>query len=282
LSERFALALERGDEAGARQIVRAAASNGASPLALAEHFFAPAMMRIGEAWELGRLGIAEEHLASRICEAAAHELRASAAYEPSNGLQALVACLPGEWHALGALLFAELLRSRGWETSYLGADTPVSAVADFAARRQTQLVVLTGTYAPARESVAPAVAALRALVEPPTVLVGGRAASWPESAGADLRAGSFAEGLRLADSLAERLHERSEAQSLASHLGAIGERLSALRRERGWSQSELADAAKLDRTYVSGVERGKQNPTIGVLLRLATALGVRIDKLLLG
>lgn len=43
------------------------------------------------------------------------------------------------------------------------------------------------------------------------------------------------------------------------------------------SQEDLADRAKLDRTYVSGIERGKRNPTLDVLQRLSTALGVDLD-----
>ena len=43
------------------------------------------------------------------------------------------------------------------------------------------------------------------------------------------------------------------------------------------SQEELAARAGLDRTYVSGVERGRRNPTVDVLQRLANALGADLD-----
>jgi transcriptional regulator with XRE-family HTH domain len=52
----------------------------------------------------------------------------------------------------------------------------------------------------------------------------------------------------------------------------LGHRVQELRSARGWTQQQL-DEAGLDRTYISGLEHGKQNPTIGALLRLATALG---------
>ena len=42
----------------------------------------------------------------------------------------------------------------------------------------------------------------------------------------------------------------------------------------GISQEDLADQVGLDRTYVSGIERGIRNPTYLVLLRLAQALGI--------
>jgi transcriptional regulator with XRE-family HTH domain len=62
--------------------------------------------------------------------------------------------------------------------------------------------------------------------------------------------------------------------NLAKHFGQ------AVRRHRELvrlSQEDLADRARLDRTYVSGIERGKRNPTLDVLQRLSTALGVDLD-----
>jgi transcriptional regulator with XRE-family HTH domain len=43
------------------------------------------------------------------------------------------------------------------------------------------------------------------------------------------------------------------------------------------SQEGLADRAGLDRTYISGVERGTRNPSLKVLQRLADALGADLD-----
>lgn len=54
----------------------------------------------------------------------------------------------------------------------------------------------------------------------------------------------------------------------------VGANIRRLRQEAGWSQEELGDRAGIDRTYVSGVERGVRNPTLTVLERFAVALGV--------
>jgi transcriptional regulator with XRE-family HTH domain len=59
----------------------------------------------------------------------------------------------------------------------------------------------------------------------------------------------------------------------------VGLNLQKLRRERGLSQEELADRANIHQTYLSGVERGKRNPTITVLHRIAEALGADIEDL---
>lgn len=50
---------------------------------------------------------------------------------------------------------------------------------------------------------------------------------------------------------------------------------------RDLSQDRLALEADVDRTYVGRVERGLENPTIGILDRLAKALSIHISELFL-
>ena len=59
----------------------------------------------------------------------------------------------------------------------------------------------------------------------------------------------------------------------------VGTNVKRLRRERDLSQEELAHLADLHQTYLSAVENGKRNPSIGVLERVAIALKVDISAL---
>ena len=65
-------------------------------------------------------------------------------------------------------------------------------------------------------------------------------------------------------------------------LVAFGHNVARIRNERGFSQDKLAEKADLDRTYVSGIERGVRNPGIKVVIRLARALNARVDELCTG
>ena len=59
----------------------------------------------------------------------------------------------------------------------------------------------------------------------------------------------------------------------------VGLNLKRIRKERGWSQEELAFESGLHRTYISGIERGARNPTLVILARLAETLKVPIEQL---
>lgn len=49
----------------------------------------------------------------------------------------------------------------------------------------------------------------------------------------------------------------------------LGSNVRRLREEKGWSQEDYADRAEIHRTYVSDIERGRRNPTITVVEKLA-------------
>jgi transcriptional regulator with XRE-family HTH domain len=61
---------------------------------------------------------------------------------------------------------------------------------------------------------------------------------------------------------------------------AFGQAIRQARTDRGLSQEALADACDLDRTYISGIERGQRNPSLTNILKVAAALDTRPAELL--
>jgi transcriptional regulator with XRE-family HTH domain len=62
--------------------------------------------------------------------------------------------------------------------------------------------------------------------------------------------------------------------------GILGRNVRRLRQQRGLTQEELAFEAEIDLTYMGGIERGKRNPSLLVMARIAKALSVPLTKLL--
>lgn len=65
-------------------------------------------------------------------------------------------------------------------------------------------------------------------------------------------------------------------------LKRVGARLQKARRAKGVSQEDLANEADMDRSYVSGLERGEFNVSLLALAKLARVLGVRLSTLIEG
>jgi len=69
--------------------------------------------------------------------------------------------------------------------------------------------------------------------------------------------------------------QRSDAHA------ALGRAILRARRRQRISQEELAARAGMDRTYVGGIERGEENPSLEKILLLARALEMKASQLVL-
>ena len=60
----------------------------------------------------------------------------------------------------------------------------------------------------------------------------------------------------------------------------IGKKISELRKEKKWSQSDLAKTVKASRDIIGKYERGENSPSIEMAIKLAEALDISVDYLL--
>jgi methanogenic corrinoid protein MtbC1 len=127
----MAKALTEGAEAEARQFVHEALLRGLAWSDLYLLVFTPALRQIGDAWQEGVLSVANEHLASAIIERLMARIHPGGTALPCAP-SALVACVEGNFHALGARMAADFFVAAGWQVCYLGANTPTTDLVDAA------------------------------------------------------------------------------------------------------------------------------------------------------
>ncbi|MFA6552753.1 MAG: helix-turn-helix transcriptional regulator [Candidatus Paceibacterota bacterium] len=60
----------------------------------------------------------------------------------------------------------------------------------------------------------------------------------------------------------------------------LGENMRRIREEKKMSQGDICRALDFDRSHVSNIENGKQNPTLDTIEKIAKALGVTVSQLL--
>ncbi|MEP0521951.1 MAG: helix-turn-helix transcriptional regulator [Hyphomicrobiales bacterium] len=69
---------------------------------------------------------------------------------------------------------------------------------------------------------------------------------------------------------------------MADYRKILGTNLREARKAAGLSQEALALEIGIDRTYISGIERGVRNPSLDVIVKLAERVGVEPGRLLVG
>ena len=280
LEARYAAALLAGDQEEAFRVVKDAMERGIDPLVIYTEVITPALARVGDAWHRGKLNIATEHLAIQITLQQSAYIRGLARRRKPIGAEAVITAVEGEMHAVGARLIADLFYLEGWDVAFLGQDTPTADLVDWVSERKPDLVMFSLSQRDRIPVAKEAARILKSLDEPPLVFVGGVGLSDPDVGAAipaDLISGDPLQAISVANRL---LKVREEPRSVADYLAVLGRRVQYLRKEHGWSQQELAAQAGLDRAYLSTVEKGKQNITIGAAARIAAALDTTLSALI--
>jgi DNA-binding transcriptional MerR regulator len=142
-------ALDRLDESAAHAALDRLLAGFSVEMVLREVVM-PYLRDLGDRWERGEASVAQEHFASQILRG--RLLGLARGWDRGPGPRALLACLPGEQHDLGLIVFGLGLRGRGWRVTFLGPDTPLDTLADAAAAIQPDAVVLAATTAERFES----------------------------------------------------------------------------------------------------------------------------------
>lgn len=103
------------------------------------------MSEIGDLWYENRSSVQQEHFASGLAVRRLDALL-SASPAPTRNQTIIVGCPPDEWHTLTPLLLALLLRRRGLNVLYLGANVPVQQFSTTVKTASANLVVLVGQH----------------------------------------------------------------------------------------------------------------------------------------
>ena len=101
-----------------------------------------ALVEIGQGWYEGQVSVQQEHFTSALAMRRLDSLLA-ATPAPTRAGRILVGCPPGEIHTFSPLMVSFLLRRRGWDVLYLGADVPTNRLQATIERTQPDLVIFS-------------------------------------------------------------------------------------------------------------------------------------------
>ncbi len=100
------------------------------------------LAQIGESWYRGKITVQQEHFASALALRRMEALLTSTP-APTRPGRIIVACPPEEEHTFVPLMLSLLLRRRGWDVVYLGANVPLRSLESTLHAVRPSLVVLT-------------------------------------------------------------------------------------------------------------------------------------------
>lgn len=141
--ETYLNALLAGNRTACSQIAIDLVEKGIDFLVLYEGLFKASLYEIGVLWELNRISVAAEHMATAITEGIMNQLYPNIINPVRTQKKGVIASVENETHQIGAKMAADILEKHGWDAIYLGASTPLGELLNFIAATNPDLLGLS-------------------------------------------------------------------------------------------------------------------------------------------
>ena len=130
LAAHYLSTIFKGDTRGAKRAVLDEIENGSTIEDIYLHVLQPALHEVGRLWQVGRISVGTEHhatattrelmsIVAQVCGACDHRVNK----------RIVVACVSQEQHDVGARMVVDMFEKAGWDTIYMGANTPAESIA---------------------------------------------------------------------------------------------------------------------------------------------------------
>lgn len=175
LARRYLDSLLAGDRRTASRLVLDAVEGGVDVRDIYLHVFQPAQREVGRLWQVNRLSVAQEHFCTAATQLIMSQLHPRIFAAERNGHGAVVTCVSGDLHEIGVRMVSDFLEMEGWDTFYLGANTPAPAILKALEDRRAGVLAVSATLTSHVRAVADLIAAVRSspVGERVRILVGG-------------------------------------------------------------------------------------------------------------
>ena len=132
------------------------------------------MYEVGELWAANEISVATEHLASAVTEGLLNQLSFEIASLDRVGKVVVVAGIQPELHQIGGKIVADTFEMHGWDSLYLGSNTPPDEFARMVRTTRPHLVALSLTMDFNLSGLRAAIEELRRESPSPPIIVGGQ------------------------------------------------------------------------------------------------------------
>ena len=207
LGSRYLDTLLQGERNAAAEMILSAVERGTPITDLYLHVFQAVQIELGRLWQMNKVSVAEEHYCTAATQLIMSRLYPYIFNEKKNGRVFLGACVGDELHEIGVRMISDFFELEGWDTYFLGANTPQQAILDMVKTKKPHILGIGVTIAYNIYNVESIIKAVRSQdeLESVKILVGGYpfnldAALW-KKVGADGYARNAQEAVQTAEKL---------------------------------------------------------------------------------
>ena len=173
LARAYLAALLSGDRSTASRMILKAAETGTPIKDIYLHVFQRSQHEIGRLWQTNRISVAQEHYCTAATQMVMSQLYPYIFAAAKKGPRLLATCVGGELHEIGARMVADFFEMDGWDTYFLGANTPTVSILRALDEMKVNVLAVSATMTFHLERVRELIAALRDSGVKARAIVGG-------------------------------------------------------------------------------------------------------------
>ncbi len=171
-------ALLNGDRRDCNRMVQQLLDNGIEIQVLYRQLFEKALYQVGELWESNRISVAKEHLVTAITENLLNLVYPFLFAQRKTSQKAIISCAANEYHQIGGKMVADIFEMNGWDSYFLGANTPTDQMISFIDEIKPDVVGLSLSIYFNLPSLKQEITAINSHFPHLNILIGGQAFRW--------------------------------------------------------------------------------------------------------
>ncbi len=146
LADEYLQYLLRGErQIASRLILDAVENKGINVKEIYLDVFQYAQYEIGRLWQMNKITVAQEHYCTAATQLIMSQLYKYIFATEKQGKTMVAACVGGDLHELGVRMVADFFEMDGWDTYYLGANTPAISIMQEIQSRKANLLAISVT-----------------------------------------------------------------------------------------------------------------------------------------
>ena len=174
---------------------------------LSKRKFQKSQYEIGRLWQTNEVSVAQEHYCTAATQLVMSQLYPYLFSAQKNGQKMIATSIGGELHEIGMRMVADFFEMDGWDTYYIGANTPNESIIQTLEENQAQLLGISATLTPHVSAVENLISQIRSTEYGKNVkiLVGGYPFNIAPSLWVDIGADGYGKDANEAVSIAKTL-----------------------------------------------------------------------------
>lgn len=145
LAQTYLDALLAGKSREASKLILDAVNEGTSVKAIYLDVFQQSQREIGRLWQINKVSVAEEHFCTAATQLIMSQLYPHIFSTERIGRRILATSVSGDLHEIGIRMVADFFEMEGWDTYFMGANTPTEAILQTIETQKPDVLAISAT-----------------------------------------------------------------------------------------------------------------------------------------